>query len=189
MTAWAWIGIALALAIVVAIVIWVAWRARRTSLLQERFGPEYDRVSETRDGRAEAEAELAARVKRRESLDIRPLPVTVAERYLSDWRDIQARFVERPGQAVVDADRSVTALMQERGYPMDDFEQRANDISVDYPDVVEAYRKAHAVATSPDPDTDELRMAMLRYRELFERLLETSGDAKLSVGRSEPTSG
>lgn len=100
-----------------------------------------------------------------------------AERYLGEWREIQVRFVEQPGQAVVDADRLITALMGERGYPMEEFEQRAADISVDHPDAVGAYRMAHRVAVSPKPATDELRTAMLRYRELFERLLETAGDA------------
>jgi len=178
---WGWIIIAAIVLIAVGVPGWALWSARRTSRLQDRFGPEYQRV--TAGDHRSGEAELAQRMKRREKLDIHPIPVAMAERYLTQWREIQMRFVERPGLAVVDADRLVTALMQERGYPMEKFEQRAADISVDHADVVEAYRMAHGVATSPEPATDQLRSAMLRYRQLFERLLETSADPAVTSER------
>ena len=105
-----------------------------------------------------------------------PLDDAARDRYLDEWRDVQTRFVDEPSSALGDADRLVTRVMQDRGYPMDKFEQRAADISVDHPHVVEHYRAAHAVSVASDRDeasTEDLRQGVVHYRALFEELLET----------------
>jgi hypothetical protein len=130
----------------------------------------------TEGDRRSGEAELTDRVKRREELDIHPLAPAAAQRYREEWRDVQARFVDSPGAALTDADRLVTAVMGERGYPMDAFDQRAADISVDHPGVVDDYRSAHAVSLANDEgraSTEDLRRAMVGYRSLFEQMLDT----------------
>jgi FtsZ-interacting cell division protein ZipA len=159
----------------VALLVWAASRKRRTQQLRERFGPEYERTVESAGDRRKAEEELARRERRRQQLDIRPLDRVKAEQYMDEWRRVQSRFVDAPEEAVNDADRLVTAVMHERGYPMDEFEQRAEDISVDHPDVVNDYRRAHRIAGDSrrgSADTEALRDAMVRYRALFDRLLE-----------------
>jgi hypothetical protein len=178
MDAWIWIVIALAVIIVAALLIAVGARKRRTSHLQGRFGPEYDRtVSETGD-RIDAEKELRDRELRHDDLDIRPLSETARGRYAEEWQLVQARFVDDPEDAVSAADRLVQQVMQERGYPADaDFERRAADVSVDYPDVVENYREGHGLwdrysRADGDGETEDLRQAMVHFRLLFEELLE-----------------
>lgn len=177
MPGWAWVLVAVAAIVVVALVVWQALKARRTRTLQERFGPEYERTVDRSDDRREAEAELAARAKRREELDIRPLTEASRTRYLDEWQRVQARFVDDPGGAVAEADSLIQSVMRERGYPMDDFDQRAADISVDHPDVVENYRQGHRLRSG---DTEEQRQAMVHYRALFDELLEDSADRPLA---------
>ena len=175
MEAWAWVLIAVAVVLVIALVAWSAARKRRTDSLRGRFGPEYDRAVTEEGGRRAGESELSDRVKRRDDLDIRPLAPAAAERYTSDWRNVQARFVDSPEGALGQADLLVTTVMRERGYPMDDFDQRSADISVDHPDVVEDYRAAHAISLANDhgeASTEDLRQAMVHYRSLFERMVE-----------------
>ena len=133
MPGWVWALVAVAVVIVVALVVWQGVKARRTRALQGRFGPEYDRTLERADGKREGEADLAARVKRRDELDIRPLSAAARDRYAADWQHVQARFVDAPREAVQDADALIQSVMRERGYPMDDFEQRSADVSVDHP--------------------------------------------------------
>jgi hypothetical protein len=164
--------------LVVALVVWQALKARRTRTLQERFGPEYGRTMERADGRREAEAELAARAERRDRLDIRPLAPAARERYLEEWRRVQARFVDDPVGAVREADSLIQSVMRERGYPVEDFEQRAADVSVDHPHVVESYRAGHRLAGSED--TEDQRQAMVHLRSLFEELVEEPGDRPLA---------
>jgi hypothetical protein len=175
MDTWIWIVIAVvAVAIVLLALLAVARRRQRTAHLQERFGPEYGRAVEDADSRRSAERDLSEREQRREHLDIRPLSPAARDRYAESWRDTQARFVDDPGSAVGDADRLVQQVMSERGYPTDDFEQRAADISVDHPDVVEHYRAAHGIALAHErgeTDTEELRKSFVHYRTLFEQLL------------------
>jgi hypothetical protein len=182
MPGWAWAIIAVAVIVLVALVIWRALAARRTRTLQGRFGPEYDRTIDGADSRSAAEAELAARAERRDELDIRPLAPGARERYVNEWQGVQARFVDDPDGAVRDADRLIQSVMSERGYPMDDFDQRAADISVDHPDVVENYREGHRLSRSAamgDGTTEDLRRAMQHYRALFDELLEEGTDAPL----------
>jgi len=178
MPGWAWVLVAVAAVIVVALVVWQALKTRRTRTLQDRFGPEYDRTLERADGKREAEADLSARVERRNELDIRPLTSAARERYLEEWTAVQARFVDGPRLAVQEADALIQRVMRERGYPVDDFEQRAADISVDHPTVVENYRAGHGLAGSDD--TEEQRQAMVHYRSLFDELVEDSSDRPLS---------
>jgi hypothetical protein len=169
-----------AVVVVCALVVLQMMGRRRTQHLQERFGPEYDRATEAA-GRREAEAELRAREERRESLDIRPLPAATRERYATKWQDVQAEFVDSPTLAVAHADELVNAVMSERGYPMDDFEQRAADVSVDHPLVVENYRAAHRVYLSAETDdvsTEDERQAMKHYRLLFDELLSGDGPSE-----------
>jgi hypothetical protein len=175
MDAWVWIVIVLAVVAVVGAVWWVGSR-RRSTRLRERFGPEYERAMSRADTPAEAEAELEAREVRRGQLDIRPLEPDERERFLLEWKNVQANFVDDPAGTVGAADRLVSEVMLARGYPMDDFERRAGDVSVDHPDVVEHYRSAHAVFLTTKEgkaQTEDLRKAFVHYRALFAGLLET----------------
>jgi hypothetical protein len=177
MATWVWIVIAAAVVIVVLLAVWmVASSRRRTGQLKDRFGPEYDRTVEDADSRRKAERELREREAHRAQLDIRPLSPAARDRYAEQWQTTQTRFVDDPGAAVNDADRLVQQVMNERGYPTDDFEQRAADISVDYPHIVENYRAAHGTADAHkggQASTEDLRQSLVHYRSLFEELLQT----------------
>ena len=173
MATWVWILIVIAAVVIVALVAMVL-RQRRTTALRQRFGPEYDRTVEAREGRGAAEADLRDREKQRAQLDIRPLPEDARARFAQDWRDVQERFVDQPSEAVVAADRLVYSVMEARGYPMGDFDAQADLVSVDHPDVVENYRFAHGIrerAQAQSASTEDLREALLRYRSLFDELL------------------
>lgn len=163
----------LVIALVVAAV--VVARQRRSLQLQERFGPEYGRTLQEQGDRRKAEEELVERRERREQLDIRPLPPAARDAYADRWASAQRRFVDQPAPAVGEADSLVMEVMRDRGYPVaDDFEQRAADVSVDHPEVVEHYRAAHAIsrrATGGEARTEDLRQAMVHFRALFEELL------------------
>ena len=169
MPAWVWIVIAIAVVVVVGLLLLAASRRR----LRSRFGPEYDRTVAER-GRVGAGSELRRREKRRRELDIVPLSQAARERYAQQWQVVQARFVDKPGDAVREADVLVTGVMRDRGYPMDNFEQQSADISVDHSHVVENYRAAHAISMASDQEqatTEDLRQAMIHYRSLFDELL------------------
>jgi hypothetical protein len=184
MDAVVWIVVVVAL-IVIAAIAWTAWSKRRTGALRERFGPEYDRTATETGNRREAESELTSRLKRRDELDVRPLAPASAERYAARWREVQARFVDSPKEAVADSDRLVQDVMRERGYPVEDFDQRASDLSVDHGDVVDNYRAAHAIALASQMDranTEDLRQAVVHYRVLFERLLVTGTTEASAAG-------
>jgi hypothetical protein len=161
--------------VLLALLAFFAGRQRRSRRLQDTFGPEYDRtVSQAGDRRA-AEAELRERTERRERFDIVPLEPEARNRYIEAWRSTQAQFVDEPVEATREADRLITSVMRDRGYPVDDFEQRAADLSVDHPQVVDDYRAAHAIAAANDrseASTEDLRQALVHYRSLFEELLE-----------------
>jgi uncharacterized protein YneF (UPF0154 family) len=151
-------------------------RRNRSTQLQEKFGPEYDRTVQSMGGEKKAQTELNDRQKHVETLDIRPLSVSEHDRYLAEWTAVQSKFVDEPGQAIVDADRLIMEVMQIRGYPISDFEQRAADISVKYPALVTNYRGAREIANKNklgQANTEELRQAMIYYRSLFEELLKT----------------
>jgi hypothetical protein len=173
MATWVWILIAIAVVVVVALIAMAA-RQRRTTTLRQRFGPEYDRTVEAREGRRAAEADLRDRERQRARLDIRPLPEDMRARFAREWQDLQERFVDQPSGAVVAADRLVYSVMETRGYPMGDFDAQADLVSVDHPEVVENYRFAHGIrerVQAQRASTEDLREALLRYRSLFDELL------------------
>jgi hypothetical protein len=169
--------IVLAVVVLAGVAAWVVLGKRRTQHLREQFGPEYRRTVAERGDRRDAETELRERERRREELEIRPLEPAARERYLAEWRAVQARFVDDPEGTIGEADALVTAVMRERGYPIEDFEQRTADISVDHPEVVENYRAAHRISLASAEGratTEDLRRATVHYRALFEELLDTA---------------
>ncbi|MET7756092.1 hypothetical protein ABZT27_15460 [Streptomyces sp. NPDC005389] len=160
--------------VIALIVVAVALSKRRRRRLRERFGPEYDRTVEDTGSRRAAEQELGAREERHEALDIRPLSTRQRETYAQEWRGVQEEFVDRPEGAVHDADRLVTSLMHERGYPTEGFEQQARDLSVEHGRTLEHYWAAHEISTlstTQRATTEQLRGAMVHYRALFDELL------------------
>jgi hypothetical protein len=188
-----WIVIAIVVVAVIALAA-VAVSKRRSAVLRDRFGPEYDRTLAGHDDRRAAEAELRAREKERAQFDVKPLPEAARLRFAAEWTDVQELFVDQPAQAASAADTLITRVMQERGYPMKDFEAQADLVSVDHPDTVENYRFAHAVGQRSElqqASTEDLREALLRYRSLFDELLrpedmrpeDNGADA---TGRAQP---
>ena len=175
--------VAIVIVIVVAAVVgwWFYDRQRKREALRRQFGPEYDRAVAAYGDRAPAEHALEARAERVAALNIQPLRPEDSARYGEQWRAVQTRFVDDPERAIGEADQLCGEVMQARGYPMGDFEQRAADISVDHPGVVEHYRAAHSVAVRAsrgDASTEELRQAMVHYRTLFDDLIETRERAR-----------
>ena len=171
------IVIAVAAILIIAVLAWLYVRKRRSTTrdLQQRFGPEYDRALREHGSKRKAEAKLADREKRIEKLNIRDLDPIERERFLKRWESVQSRFVDSPKGAVTEADDLVSSLMKTRGYPVSDFDQRAADISVDHPRVVENYRSAHEIAMRVGKDeatTEDLRTAMIHFRSLFEELVQ-----------------
>lgn len=156
---------------------------KRSAALRDRFGPEYDRALEQHGDRARAERELIARKRRLAEIEIHPLSHGQREKFAARWAEVQQRFVDDPSDAVVTADRLVKEVMQARGYPMGDFEQRVADLSVEHANVVDHYRAARALAAANaqgQAGTEELRQAMVHYRSLFQDLLEAgAGHAQL----------
>jgi hypothetical protein len=177
MSAWGWILIAIGViaVIVVGALIWASYDRKRSQELRRRFGPEYDRALDDADGRRKAEADLRTRQERVDRFDIRPLAAAARRDFAERWQRVQAIFVDDPRVAFQMAGGLVAEVMRARGYPTDDFDQRANDLSVDHPDVVQHYREARAIAVA-DPmqtsDTEELRRGMVHYRALFAELLK-----------------
>jgi hypothetical protein len=160
---------------VVAIAFWASQR-RRSDELRRRFGSEYDRAVGSAHDRRTGEAELRARQERVDALEIRPLDPGRRDQFAERWREIQAMFVDDPGNAVDQADTLIGEVMRARGYPVGDFEQRAADISVNHPQVVDHYRTAHSIAIKRESGggaTEQLRQAFVHYRALFADLLET----------------
>jgi hypothetical protein len=175
MDTWVWIVIGVIVAIVVLGVVFSALRTRRSRSLQDQFGREYDRTVDKAGGRREAERELAERQKRHDELELRPLSQDARDRYLQQWQVTQGRFVDDPTGAVSEADDLVQRVMRDRGYPVDDFEQRAADISVEHPELVEKYRTANGIARASErgeASTEDLRHSVRHYRALFVELLE-----------------
>jgi type I site-specific restriction endonuclease len=151
-------------------------RRQRTRRLRDRFGPEYERILDEVGDQKEAEEELEARIDHVKSLDIRPLSEEETERFTHEWRSTQAKFVDHPVAAIQEANQLIKEVMSAKGYPVDDFEQRAADISVDYPDLVTNYRGMREITTRSeheDVSTEEIRQAMLHSRALVEELVGT----------------
>jgi hypothetical protein len=179
-------GIMIIVAIVVLILVFaaVAWlviRKRRSQQLRQRFGPEYDRVVRKEGDVGRGEGVLEWRAKRIEKINIRPLSPPIRSDFANRWTNVQSQFVDDPKGAVSRADGLVNEVMQARGYPMGDFEQKAADISVDHPVVVESYRAAHDIALRHgrgQASTEDLRKAMVHYRSLFAELLDNTPEKK-----------
>jgi hypothetical protein len=169
--------VAVIVIVVVALAIWyfTGQQRRRREELRNQFGPEYDHAVESYGERGRAEQALSERAERVAALHIHPLDADESRRYGDDWHQVQTDFVDDPEGAIRRADQLTIEVMQHRGYPMGDFEQRAADISVDHANVVEHYRAAHALAGKAergDATTEDLRQAMVHYRTLFEDLID-----------------
>jgi hypothetical protein len=166
-----------AILLIVGVILAVVSASRqRTKKFQNKFGPEYDRTVQSAGNEKKARAELVERQKHVDSLNVRPLSAGERERYLAEWTGVQAKFVDQPGQATVEADHLIMEVMKVRAYPVSDFEQRAADISVNYPELVTNYRAARVIALKNEQhqaDTEELRQAFIYYRSLFDELLKT----------------
>jgi hypothetical protein len=180
------IALAAVVVLLIAALAWLYMRKRRstTANLRQKFGPEYDRAVLKHGSERKAQAKLEDREKRVEKLNIRDLDPMEHDRYLKRWEAVQSRFVDSPKGAVAEADDLVSSLMKTRGYPVTDFDQRAADISVDHPRVVENYRSGHEIALrvgKNEATTEELRTAMIHYRSLFEELVQVPA----SVERKE----
>ena len=192
MDAWVCIVIGVAAVVVIAVVVYLIARRRSSRRdLREWFGPEYERSVESTRSRRKAEGELAHRAQRREALDIHPLTEAAQARYVTQWNDLQGRFVDRPQVAVVEADDLITQVMRDRGYPVDDFEAQSEFVSVDHPDVVQDYRNAHGIytrTTSGEATTEDLRRAVMAYRVLFERLVANGARRRDQDDRSRESS-
>ncbi len=186
MDTWVWIVIAVVVAFVGLGVLASALRMRRSRSLQDRFGREYDRTVDKAGSRREAEQELREREKRHDELELRPLSQDARERYLQQWQATQGRFVDDPTGAVSKADELVRRVMQERGYPVDDFEQRAADISLEHPELVEKYRTADGISRASErgeASTEDLRHSVRHYRALFVELLDVDDDVDEASAR------
>jgi len=180
MSTWLWAVLVIAVVIVAMLILVTAIRSRRSERLREGFGPEYDRAIDRAGDRGAGEAELRDRQARHDELELRPLAPLARKRFMDAWQGTQAEFVDDPAVAISDADRLIQSVMLDRGYPVEDFDDRAALVSVDHPRVVERYRRAHTIAIANaggDTDTEQLRIAMQDYRALFEELVGDTVDA------------
>jgi hypothetical protein len=179
--------------LVLAVGLVLASRARQRRELIERFGPEYDRAVSAEGNSKRAEAGLRERADRRDGLSIRALSSAQRDRYQQDWRQVQAEFVDVPSTSLTRADALVTDVMVDRGYPMQDFDEQADLISVDHPQVVENYRRAHGIyetSQSTSVSTEDMRQAFVSYRSLFVELVDEGGRTRADApdGESPSTS-
>lgn len=171
--------VAVVFLIVGGVLLMAVTRLQRSRRLKGKFGPEYGRVLDRAGDKRRAEDELEARMAHVQNLNIRALSAEEVNRFSMEWQQTQTEFVDRPLAAVQKADRLVREVMSTRGYPMDDFEQRAADISVDYPELVTNYREMHTIASKGEREkvsTEEMRQAMVAGRQLFERLVQGQMD-------------
>lgn len=179
MPIWEWFFIVAGVVVVITAVLLAASfvsRRHKTQRLKQHYGREYERLVAEAGNPTAAEAELTARESNRKKLDVVPLTPSALSDFTARWNQVQTGFVDNPSTAVGVADRLVTEVMRERGYPVDDFDRRAADISVDHPQIVENYRTAHGIHMSQqhgDVSTEQQREAFVHYRALFETLLAT----------------
>jgi hypothetical protein len=174
-------AIVFVLVVGIAIAAYINHRRTRTLALRNRFGSEYDRAIVTHGSSRQAEAKLTDRQTRVKSFEIRDLGATERERFVAEWQTIQSRFLDHPKSAVTEADDLINAVLESRGYPRASFEQRAADVSVTYPRVMENYRLAHGIAVRPgrvEATTEELRSAMIEYRAIFDELAQAQRPAE-----------
>jgi hypothetical protein len=174
----------IAIVVVAVLVVAGAWffmRQRRTRALRARFGPEYDHVLHSARTPAEAERELQQRQSRVESFSIKPLSREDADRFSATWRSMQARFVDDPRSAVVEADRLIGEVMRSRGYPVDDPNRRFDDLSVDHGHVLNHYRAGREIIARHErgqASTEDLRQAMVHFRALFDELVAANQNVR-----------
>jgi hypothetical protein len=180
MSAWLWAVLIAAFAVVAALFLATAFRSHRSERLRAGFGPEYERAITRAGDRETGEAELRDRQARHDELELRPLAPLARKGFMDAWQGTQAEFVDDPVIALSDADRLIQSVMRDRGYPVEDFDDRASLVSVDHPGVVERYRRAHAIAVANadgETGTEDLRIAMQDYRALFDELVGDAVDA------------
>ena len=180
------VGLAIMILALVAILLWS--RSRRSDRLKSRFGPEYERALHEAGDEGKAESVLADRQKRVSRYSIKPLPEPMRDHFVETWRTVQAQFVDDPYYAVTRADDLVGEVMSARGYPVRDFDQRAADLSVDHPVVVQNYRSGHEIAmrhSRGEASTEDLRTAMIHYRALFDDLVSEPAAPKTDAHQTE----
>ncbi len=175
--------IVIAVVVAVGVAAAVFSRRRRSDQLRQRFGPEYEYTFDRTDNRRAAEKELRGREKRRSGFEVTPLNEQDAASYRRVWADIRLRFVDQPVEVVGQAERLVVQIMRDSGYPVDDFEQRVDDISVDHPGVAQHYREAHSVAIADAANTEQLRQAVASYGHLVDALLRETRRPGLGADR------
>ncbi len=167
--------------VIIAAVAGISAMAARRRRLKERFGPEYDRLVADQQSQRKAEAELASRERRVRSLDIRPLTMAARTEYTVQWASIQERFVDHPASAVSQAQQLVTAVLRDRGYPTEGYDQIMADLSVEHARTLEHYRDAHGISESTangSASTEDMRQAMIHYRAMFDDLLGDAADGR-----------
>jgi len=184
-----WVVIVVAVALVILAVAARSYsQSRRRTALRDQFGPEYDRTVGEAGSRRQAERELAERERVHESLEIQPLSEDARARFTQDWERAEHRFVDDPELAAREADRIVRDVLDERGYPRGDFDKQADAVSVDHPEAVQRYRHGHEMVhgngTNGDDRTENLRKAMVDFREVFAQLVEARSDAEREPVRS-----
>lgn len=181
---WIWIAAAVVVVVLLGLAAWVVLRARRRRHLKSHFGPEYRHTVEETGSRNKAESELRQREKRVEKYELRTLSASERDRFAQHWRSVQATFVDDPSAAVTEADAVIRELLETRGFPVGDFEQRQADLSVRHPEVVHHYREAREIAARnrrADATTEDLRQAMKHYRTLFDSVLTDQDQPKSEV--------
>lgn len=179
--------IGLAVIIIVLAVIWFLLRQRKTSKLRDRYGEEYDRTVERVGGRGKAERNLAEREQRVSELHIRPLSVDERDRFTGEWRETKTLFVDSPREAVLRGDRLLGAMMEKRGFPVEDFDRRYEDLTVHHAELANHYRQGHEIADKgADATTEEMRRALNHYEKLFEEMVRDAGDS-LGSGDESPS--
>jgi hypothetical protein len=167
----------LVLLVIICVAAYMEHSRTKTLGLRNRFGSEYDREVKMHGSTTRAESKLADRSTRVETLQLRELGATERERFMTEWYAVQSRFIDHPKSAITEADDLINALLEARGYPPANFEQRANDVSVSYPRVMEDYRLAHSTAVRLgrlEATTEELRIAMIQYRTIFDEIVQPS---------------
>jgi hypothetical protein len=168
--------VSIGMVVIALIAVSILMQKRRTTTLRSRFGPEYEHAIQEYGGRSSAERALERRAERAELYHVRSLNREEQQQFSEAWRLTQARFVDDPPLAIREADHLVCEVMRTKGYPVADFDRRAEDLSVDHAPVVRNYRAAHEIAVA-EPEggatTEDLRQAMVYYRELVDELLET----------------
>jgi hypothetical protein len=180
--------VAVVFLIIGGVIAMAAMRLQRTKRLKDRFGPEYERAISEMGDKRQAESELDARLAHVNTLKIRPLTAEEVNRYALEWQGTQTEFVDEPLTALQKADRLIREVMKDKGYPVEDFEQRAADISVDYPELVTDYRGLHLIAVKEAEDevgTEEMRQAMVHGRALFENLIKQEPMAEEALAEKE----